>query len=308
MANSVEDLIGFSLLSDELNDEEYSQFVLQYIRARGRKRITSAIFSEFNSGTDPITPFADMITSIINTRAPQLTGQVRQEEQAITCLEQLPSALIGECASYLDASEYFEFVKVSRLIYQATNTSPRLYALPLQFVHRSLEATYHMKLFRNIKRVRIDAGHYYRQPATTRGHLPFQSIRELHLFVGNAALAMQFAEDEAFDNCNVQNLRIGQLDCESDVLWKIMRKFPLLQLLELSGIHINMTGSEQNLLNNAQFQNLNTLCIGYRCSVDLSLKLIKATQHQLETLKIWGELDIAVGPFPKLKVVDLFVY
>ena len=88
-----------------------------------RDIITGALFRAFCDDPTGITPFSDIASSIIQSRK-------QPKKQFVSLkLDSLPSALIGECASFLDQSDYFQFGKSNRRIYLGCYSPCRLYDL-----------------------------------------------------------------------------------------------------------------------------------------------------------------------------------
>ena len=109
----MEELIIFQTLSAQLDQSEFNTFLAKINEQQGRDRdiVTKALFRTFLDEPAGIIPYSDIVSSIIESR------ENPHAEPALLRLDSLPSALIGECASFLKQPEYFRFGKSNRRIY-----------------------------------------------------------------------------------------------------------------------------------------------------------------------------------------------
>eukprot|EP01083_Nonionella_stella_P017693 49557_1 len=147
----MEDLIEFTLMLKQLNDNEVMQFVTESMKHFGADLIGKLFFNYLmnDSHRTEIKAHTQCAMDIINARKdkPNLTT-------SYDCIDQLPSTLIAECASYLPLKEYVLFSRCNRQVFVSTNKPFRLYELPLS-VSELRRCPRIMSKFKSVKSIRI---------------------------------------------------------------------------------------------------------------------------------------------------------
>ncbi len=97
---------------------------------------------------------ANIVTEIIHSRD-------KKPKQKYLChkIDELPSSLIGNCASYLKANDFFNFGKVNRKIYISCNNPCKLYYLSFN-LFKKYPLSLSMKRFKIVNDIGIPIKHF----------------------------------------------------------------------------------------------------------------------------------------------------
>ena len=114
--STMEHLLRLNLLCDDLSDDEFALMLSKCVTHSNRKMIASALFHGLKSNPEFVASFTDIASDVIHTReskfqhqrSTSLTSHSNQAHSA-EHLEELPSALISQCASFLGTGDYFAF-------------------------------------------------------------------------------------------------------------------------------------------------------------------------------------------------------
>merc|ERR1711902_333746 len=94
------------------------------VKSLGAHQMMSVLFNHFlavyskTQEHDPaVESITNMVSKILNKRKKNKTNDVAMSSN----LSSMPPQIIGECASYLDQDDYFDFSFVNRTIYCATD-------------------------------------------------------------------------------------------------------------------------------------------------------------------------------------------
>ena len=157
----MEELINFRSLSDQLTQTEYLSFIQQIvIKSNGRNLINQALFIVFSKTPNQIAPFTNIIFNIIHKRQNNETSD--QEPHKTTRIDQLPTSLISESASYLSTEDYIDFSTCNRKTYLSLHQQPRANECNLKngaFLIKHPKS-YSFSIFRNCEILRINTKHF----------------------------------------------------------------------------------------------------------------------------------------------------
>eukprot|EP01083_Nonionella_stella_P099498 279761_1 len=114
----MEELIEFTLLLKQLDDDELIQFLRTFMKGYGHKLFRKLFFNYFMDHRTDIKEHTQCLSDIINARTdkPNLCTDFTSYDR----IDKLPSTLIAECASYLPLNEYVLFAQSNRQIYVST--------------------------------------------------------------------------------------------------------------------------------------------------------------------------------------------
>eukprot|EP01083_Nonionella_stella_P034083 93312_1 len=137
-------LILFRYLSSQLKDDERDNLIQAVIARFGAERILSFIFNHFllqynqtKQHHDDLSSVTQMISNILDSRKPSTANPSPNNDDMTNTanpqisMDAMPSAMIGECASYLPLTDYLYFAKCSRKTYIGCNSPSTLRTLPL---------------------------------------------------------------------------------------------------------------------------------------------------------------------------------
>eukprot|EP01083_Nonionella_stella_P304518 1058720_1 len=232
--------IRFQHLARLLTDQERSRFVSELAHSH-IDTILSALFQHFRK--------PNHITQVneINSRLSDII-QSREEEPQPLCtrnikIDQIPRALIGYMASFLDQLGYVRFSMSNRSIYLGCNSPNVLHTLCLSSLKRY--SSIKLAAFPSLSKLRIDP----RKAIKSRRQMSFDSPNFSH--VTELALQAHKKRDwvEPFFNQNIVNCdHVTTLDCEdfgsndhemrgSEFL-SLLTKFPNVTQLQLHSVKV----------------------------------------------------------------------
>ena len=131
----LEELIKFRDLADTLTDKEFDLFLSKFFSKFDKRQfILKSLFHLFNAQNDGdndnqdinLSPIMDIIASIIKSRQHKQLGLSQNENEPTISILDLPSDIIGFCASYLEFASYKLFERCSRQIYISCNNANTL--------------------------------------------------------------------------------------------------------------------------------------------------------------------------------------
>ena len=122
----MEDLVRFRMLANQLTDAEFLRFLNRFIQMKGRQILLKWIFNSREN--ENIADLTSIISQIITSRDPNDDdASVPSKNYS---LNQLPTALISETASYLKATEYITLSRSCRKIYVSCYSPCKIYHMP----------------------------------------------------------------------------------------------------------------------------------------------------------------------------------
>ena len=128
--------LKFKKLAKQLTDNEFNKFISNLSNIfNDRDLILNVLCGKFATPSNQvkiITKMNEIISKIIQNRK----NNIRKTKA--TKLDQLPSAIIGEIASYLDQREYAKFSRSNSTIFIATNSPNNLKTLKFRNIKRDM--------------------------------------------------------------------------------------------------------------------------------------------------------------------------
>ena len=125
----MEKLIKFRMLSDSLSINEFESFTTRLVNQFDKRSIIlTSLFHLFRAQNEKgeinsdLTTTISIISNIIQSRNSKRLKEIESKQELTKfTLHNLPSALIGECASFLPFNQYQVFQKTSRAIFIGCN-------------------------------------------------------------------------------------------------------------------------------------------------------------------------------------------
>ena len=331
----MDSLINFRLLADELTQTEFI-FFLQNIASTsdGRKTILSCLFKA-NIGTPHlIRKFTNVISNIINKRQNDddnhsMDVETTTTTSTITYL--LPFALISECASYLQMTEYFKSGRCNRKTYLALRKQPKLTSLLTQKV---IPRSFKFNVFRNCQKIILNT-QLFMDSVTFQNQLTWKNSDNLRtLILGNSTSMNLFLMRKPVNTSVINQLVLSQLNYPShskgtfaqnvQSFMDIMPHFSNLIGLELTSIIFKVANDPSNpftafeSLIKRNLSQITRLNLGNSVSFKLCQALINSLREQLHALAIpagfnlippsngWNNLEELVLWHPNIQVLTGF--
>eukprot|EP01083_Nonionella_stella_P174093 602496_1 len=148
----MEELIEFTLMLNQLDDNELIEFLSQSLKNHGASLFGKLFFNYFMHPyhRTEIQDHTQCLMDIINAREEQPNRTTSHAR-----IDHLPSTLISECASYLPLNQYVLFSQTNRQIFVSTHKPFQLYHLPSS-AFRDCPQTTSMHKFKSVKSISLD--------------------------------------------------------------------------------------------------------------------------------------------------------
>eukprot|EP01083_Nonionella_stella_P120716 362008_1 len=321
----MEELIEFTLLLKQVDDDELIQFLTTSMKGYGHTLFRKLYFNYFMNHRTNIKEHTQCLSDIINARKdkPNLCTDFTSYDR----IDKLPSTLIAECASYLPLNEYFRFSRSNRQIFVSVNKPFKLYELTGAAL-RKCPQTMNMRKFKAVKSIHIDIERFNQHIS-----IPNQSIWKDSSF-DKVTLSNNFSDDEtrtaaffakkAINLNKITELRLCHFGDDDDSLFysckafcKILSCLKNVKRLWLQHIYLDRVEVKQSELFNKDlvqkwFPNLTSFGIDVSSTtvIELGRAIIDSIGHQIESLQISGSagasaLETVTCNFSKLKELEL---
>eukprot|EP01083_Nonionella_stella_P259108 885010_1 len=132
---SLSEVIRFRASVHKLTDTEFHQFILTLVQKCGRDILITSLFTMFTSGCDRSSQSLETTLNIIKQIIESRKTKPKPASSSDITMQSLPSALIGNLASYLNSTDYCAFSKANRTVYIGCNAPNTLYLLNLCSIH-----------------------------------------------------------------------------------------------------------------------------------------------------------------------------
>ena len=303
----MERVIRFNLLCEELSDDEFALMISKCVARCERKVFSSALFHALQRHSEFVTPFVNIAANVISTRK----SKANESHPNLTIysadrLDELPSAVLSQCAAFLPTADYFAFGYCSRRIFKSIFLPSRIPTLS--------KRTFRKWLNRN------------RQPDLSK----FASVSHLHLnletftdYVGSGSssiwassdrLTSLYIEDD-FSNIGEKLMVLAHHVCLSNVkklcvedahlkICYFSLYFPSLEHLDLMECafpdgYAPMTGETLLALPKLKhFEHVN--------SHDVATTILSECSAQIEAMDIMGDTQLVnTIRFPKCTELSL---
>eukprot|EP01083_Nonionella_stella_P174092 602493_1 len=158
----MEELIEFTLMLNQLDDNELIEFLSQSLKNHGASLFGKLFFNYFmhHCHRTEIKSHTQCLMDIINARE-EKPSRITSHDR----IDHLPSTLISECASYLPLNQYVLFSQTNRQIFVSTHKPFQLYHLPSS-AFRDCPQTTSMHKFKSVKSICIDMGDFNQEIST----------------------------------------------------------------------------------------------------------------------------------------------
>eukprot|EP01083_Nonionella_stella_P259107 885009_1 len=132
---SLSEVIRFRASVHKLTDTEFHQFILTLVQKCGRDILITSLFTMFTSGCDRSSQSLETTLNIIKQIIESRKTKPKPASSSDITMQSLPSALIGNLASYLNSTDYCAFSKANRTVYIGCNTPNTLHCLDLSKIN-----------------------------------------------------------------------------------------------------------------------------------------------------------------------------
>eukprot|EP01083_Nonionella_stella_P118659 354315_1 len=132
---SLDEVIRFRASVDKLTGTEFDQFILTLMQKCGRDIIITSLFTMFTSERNRSSQTLDTTLNIIKQIIESRKTKPKPANSYEITMQSLPSALIGNLASYLYFTDYESFQTVNRTVYIGCNTPNTLRRLDLSQIN-----------------------------------------------------------------------------------------------------------------------------------------------------------------------------
>eukprot|EP01083_Nonionella_stella_P072267 194717_1 len=211
----MEELVEFTLILKQLDDNELIQFLSESLKNHGHSLFGKLFFNYFNNHhhRTEIKTHTQCLMDIINAREDKPNKITFHHD-----IDRLPSALISECASYLPLSDYALFSRSNRRIFVSTNKPFKLYELPHSAFHKCSPTT-NMHKFKSVQSISIDISHFNQNISNTNQsiwkHCSFNTV-ELSNHGKNEGQAISFFDKNIINFNKIHKLELSNFG-SSDV-------------------------------------------------------------------------------------------
>ena len=142
-------VIRLQSLIKTLNDNEITQFTMLFFKKCGREALLNPFCNQYiqanvvNADTSHLDAAMGIIKNIIRTRCTYASNKKKSFNQNGIGMELLPSAIIGEIASYLNQKNYASLSKTNRSVYIGCSEPVTLRKLNLNKINDYLSQSEH---------------------------------------------------------------------------------------------------------------------------------------------------------------------
>ena len=300
---SMEKLINFRSLCDQLTETEYVFFLEQIIAIPDvKKAINQAIFALFKQSPNKIQPFTNLISHIIQGRK----NKKNKTPSKTTRFGQLPSPLISECASYLKMREYLNLSKCNRRTYVSLYQKPRLTQCILTNNCWLMQHPqwYSLSVFRNCQTLTIDT-ETFNQKLTWKNQSIWKNNNKLNaLSLQNYKGMALFLERNLIYTDNLNKLVLTNITCDHETYTQsagsfvnVLSRFLMITTLALSNIQFSHVTNQNPFISwqsnmKICFKNLRVLHLGKNLNVHLCDALLNAFGEQLTAISLPQDCNV----------------
>eukprot|EP01083_Nonionella_stella_P082652 228168_1 len=294
---SLAEVIRFRVFTNKLNDTEFNDFMVAFVQKCGRNVITTSLFAMFlsnehDSTKQTLNESVSIIKQIIETRKskPIIPHQ--------TAMQSLPSALIGNLASYLDCTDHIAFSKVNRMIYIGCNSPNTLQRLRL--LKRDDYSTINVAKYSQLKSLSVKLKAFDSFVLPSNGATVFNRLQRL-LLDGDKQSDVSISHLNTLNVNNIKHLVCQNLGDESNdeisvscnAFTDLLSKFQNIERLSLSGVSFDP--HVDNKLNPQMLPHLKTFLWASNGSPAFLVQMLQIFGSKLESLSLW---DNVVFPLP----------
>eukprot|EP01083_Nonionella_stella_P047885 128176_1 len=274
----VVNVIKFRLLAETLSTDEFHQFIFNTIQTSGRDFILQSLshlgMNNANANNQHLTNMIHSISDIIQSR------ETKQDER-ISNVDQVPSIILGEIASYLNQYDYIHFSRSNRAIYIGCNSPNTLQCLDLLSTHHY--ALLNLTLYPSIQSLSLKLHAFHELNLMNIEGTIANKLQNL-LLISSADHKLDITSFLQQNTLNISNVRsvslehIGSMQnpLGGEMFSQLLCLFPMMTRLRLLAVTVNHTELKQLCC-----PNLNTLAL---MSTNVQNAMLDAFGKQLECL------------------------
>eukprot|EP01083_Nonionella_stella_P072266 194716_1 len=296
----MEELVEFTLILKQLDDNELIQFLSESLKNHGHSLFGKLFFNYFNNHhhRTEIKTHTQCLMDIINAREDKPNKITFHHD-----IDRLPSALISECASYLPLSDYALFSRSNRRIFVSTNKPFKLYELPHSAFHKCSPTT-NMHKFKSVQSISIDISHFNQNISNTNQsiwkHCSFNTV-ELSNHGKNEGQAISFFDKNIINFNKIHKLELSNfgspsVDYNTAVFCRRLDFLKDIKHLSFREVYLSRFPFEiyKDSIHAAiskAFPNLKSFSVadGSNTTIDLATRIVNTIGHQLESLTFPAE-------------------
>ena len=308
---SLPELVKFRDLADQLSQHETQQLLLHFSERHARL-ILSALFVHFQKNPESSqSVIGDMhrcISNIIETREKDNTNEEDDDSGNPKRLYNLPRALIGVTASFLEQGEYAFFSRTCRSIYLGCNAPNQLQSFDVS--HLTGDAFLDLRRFEFAKCFKFSPA----QLARLTAHIDGAALRHLERVVVDGEqhfVIDSLVADEHIDMRNVTTLECRYLSGPQGTrqFARLFSKFPNVQYFHVYDIQmtdVNFASMRDSVVQ--QFLALRGLKLCCTSATNTG-SLLNAVGEKLECLDFWPDngVDLSNTNFSRLRELNMTV-
>ena len=296
----MESVIKFNTSNEQLTDEEYSQFILNTLKSKGRKLFCDALAKEYKDRPYELDELTTITNKIIKARPPRTKPEFQSKSPKSNNLNDFPAEVLAECGSYLKTNEYINFGNCNRTLYKSLHSSSsQIQQLSHQQLNRYPEHLSMLK-FKNITSLSFFLTDLHKlSSASDRdniwNHSNNISTLRIHDNRGGGLqvdpLFNQFINDESVNLSNIKSLELNACTFSSfDSFVQFVSNFPSLESLTLIDIErddyaesTTLTDELRKMLPNLKHFEFYSCAMADKIAISLS--------HQLQHISVPGGID-----------------
>eukprot|EP01083_Nonionella_stella_P029752 81811_1 len=316
--SGLQPLIRLRLLASQLKQHELQHLIQSTIESYTADQILSLIFNHFvlkyqqtREHDNDVFPMIQMISSVLNTRKKNTKSNVKRAVSTEIKIDSIPSDMIGECASFLQVSDYVSFSKCNRKTYIGCNSPTTLqeFNLTNEFIGCDLNR------FPLLKKLKLSAEALR---ANNELHPKQNTLNHIHSLTLYNEIDFNNPQHHALDTTSLSKCihvpNIRHLSCvnfgfnharwlyDSESFYDLLCSFNEVQSLTLHKVFLTDNFDMKFI----SIPNLRTLSVEGTNEPVLLLrnKLLDIYAQQMVSIVYDGAtMDLGVSCFPKLKAV-----
>ena len=295
------ELIRFRILDKELTDNEFFNSFCRSMDRELREVIVSALYDHFKNNLEAAKRATKVQANVLNKQE-----IIPDQAFSYNCIDELPSELISECASWLAYKEYFHFAQCNRTIYYSCYSQPKIQQLDSNLLPYGNLHSMTLRPFKNIQNLSMEIETFEKLNISNKSTwINSVSLQTLSLFcTGCRIIQSSFASNKHLINSNtVRDLTLTDFS-SADCVLKILSRFDQIDRLTMDDIGFSGWDKTARLQAFRSLVNLRNISIsGESTSSAGAWHFISVFHNQLESLH-WGHDTNSVltgKKFPKLR-------
>eukprot|EP01083_Nonionella_stella_P259106 885006_1 len=243
---SLSEVIRFRASVHKLTDTEFHQFILTLVQKCGRDILITSLFTMFTSGCDRSSQSLETTLNIIKQIIESRKTKPKPASSSDITMQSLPSALIGNLASYLNFTDYCAFSQANRTVYLGCNTPNTLYRLDLSTINDYSEIN--LAKYSHLRDLSLNLNAFDSFVLPTNGRTVCNRLQAVRLDAGkrtdvNNVNIAHFISQNTINTNNVTHLRCEEFGNDEeqnhfpfDAFTDLLSQFSNIQDLDLVGV------------------------------------------------------------------------